>query len=174
MIKTSPISRRAFLKSGTSAAVAGSVGVGLTASTARANPSGSGTTLDYPDKPVGKIADMLVNEPITFSYPDTSSPCMAIRMGEAVPGGVGPERDIVAYSILCTHMGCPVAYDNESRVFKCNCHYSMFDAEKSGQMISGQATEDLPRVLLEYQEEDDTVVAVGIDGLIYGRQSNIL
>ena len=41
-------------------------------------------------------------------------------------------------------------------------------------MISGQATEDLPRVLLEYNADTDTVTAVGIDGLIYGRQANIL
>ena len=52
--------------------------------------------------------------------------------------------------------------------------YSMFDAEQAGQMISGQATEDLPRVRLVHDAESDTVTAVGIDGLIYGRQANIL
>jgi arsenite oxidase small subunit len=50
----------------------------------------------------------------------------------------------------------------------------MFDAEHAGQMISGQATEDLPRILLNYDEKTDTVSAVGIDGLLYGRQANIL
>ena len=173
-MKSSPISRRAFLKSGTSAAVVGTVGVGLNSTHAYAESASSGTTLDYPSSDVGKAADMLVSEPMTFSYPDASSPCMAIKMGSPVPGGVGPEQDIVAYSILCTHMGCPVAYDGDNRVFKCNCHFSMFDAEKGGQMVSGQATEDLPRVLLEYNADSDTVRAVGIDGLIYGRQANIL
>ncbi len=41
-------------------------------------------------------------------------------------------------------------------------------------MICGQATENLPRIVLEIQRKDDTVTAVAIDGLIYGRQSNIL
>lgn len=173
-MKSSPISRRAFLKSGTSAAVVSSVGVGLTSTSAYAAAQSTGTTLDYPANDIGLATDMPVNEPVSFSYPDARSPCMAIKMGTAVPGGVGPEQDIVAYSILCTHMGCPVAYDGDDRVFKCNCHYSMFDAEKSGQMVSGQATEDLPRVLLEYNSDNDTVTAVGIDGLIYGRQANIL
>jgi len=173
-MKSAPISRRAFLKSGTSAAVVGTVGVGLSSTSAHAATAGTGTTLDYPANDISLAADLLVNEPMSFSYPDARSPCMAIKMGSAVPGGVGPEQDIVAYSILCTHMGCPVAYDGDDRVFKCNCHYSMFDAEKGGQMVTGQATEDLPRVLLEYNADSDTVRAVGIDGLIYGRQANIL
>ena len=114
------------------------------------------------------------NQAVNFSYPDPSSPCVALRMGAAVPGGIGPNKDIVAYSILCTHMGCPVQYEGGTKVFKCACHFSMFDAENGGQMVCGQATEDLPRVLLDYDAKTDTVSAVGVDGLIYGRQANIL
>jgi arsenite oxidase small subunit len=50
----------------------------------------------------------------------------------------------------------------------------MFDAEKAGQMICGQATENLPRVVLKYNAKDDAVTAVAIEGLLYGRQSNVL
>ena len=53
-------------------------------------------------------------------------------------------------------------------------HFSQFDPEMAGQMICGQATENLPRVVLRYNGKDDTVTAVAIDGLLYGRQSNIL
>lgn len=49
----------------------------------------------------------------------------------------------------------------------------MFDAEKAGQMIAGQSTENLPRVRLQYDEKTGTVSAVGIEGLIYGRQANV-
>lgn len=48
----------------------------------------------------------------------------------------------------------------------------MFDAEKGGQMICGQATENLPRIVLEYNDKTDTVTAVAVDGLIYGRQAH--
>ena len=169
-------SRRTFLKSGSgAAALAGAGGVALVVEPAHADTAAAGaTTLDYPEMAVGKAAGMPVDEPVAFSYPDAASPCVAIRMGKAVPGGVGPDGDIVAYSILCTHMGCPVAYAAEERVFRCGCHYSMFDAEQAGQMISGQATEDLPRVRLVHDAESDTITAVGVDGLIYGRQANIL
>jgi arsenite oxidase small subunit len=50
----------------------------------------------------------------------------------------------------------------------------MFDPEKSGQMICGQATEDLPQIQLSYDEGNDTVHAVAVTGLIYGRQANVL
>jgi arsenite oxidase small subunit len=117
---------------------------------------------------------LAVNQPVAFTFPDASSPCALLKMGNPVPGGVGPNQDIVAYSIMCTHMGCPVAYDPAQKIFKCPCHFSMFDAEKGGQMICGQATENLPRVVLRYNAKDDAVTAVAIDGLLYGRQSNTL
>lgn len=41
-------------------------------------------------------------------------------------------------------------------------------------MVCGQATEDLPKITLEYDATTDSVTAVGVDGLLYGRQSNIL
>ncbi len=40
--------------------------------------------------------------------------------------------------------------------------------------INRQATEDLPRVMLNYDAATDTVSAIGMDGLIYGRQANVL
>jgi arsenite oxidase small subunit len=87
---------------------------------------------------------------------------------------VGPDHDIVAFSTMCTHMGCPVAYDAAARAFKCPCHFSIFDPEKAGQMVTGQATENLPMIVLEYSAKDGTVKAVSVEGLIYGRQSNLL
>jgi len=122
---------------------------------------------------VGRVAGMQVNAPVSFQYPDASSPCAMLKMGRKVPGGVGPEGDIVAFSTMCTHMGCPVVYDAQARAFKCPCHFSQFDPEMSGQMICGQATENLPQVTLSVSS-DGSITATGIDGLLYGRQSNLL
>lgn len=171
------LSRRIFLKSSGGIAAAAAVGAAtLTATEASAAPApvSTSTILNYPKRPVGKAKGMPVNQVVSFNYPDASSPCNAIRMGAPVAGGVGPNRDIVAYSIMCTHMGCPLSYETGTKTFKCGCHYSMFDPENGGQMICGQATEDLPRIVLEYDEKTDTVSAAGIEGLLYGRQANIL
>jgi len=171
----SELSRRNFLKLGGGGIAAGAAALTPAGALAKENTGDVGrVTLPYPEKAIGLAKKMSVNKPVSFNYPDESSPCVAVRMGEAVPGGVGPKGDIVAYSVLCTHMGCPVSYDEKSRNFKCPCHFSVFDSEKEGQMVTGQATENLPPIILAYNEKDDSVTAVGVDGLIYGRQSNIL
>jgi len=172
------LSRRIFLKSsGGAAAAVGAAGAALLpASAEAAAPASSAatTTLNYPKRAVAKAASMPVNQAVAFTYPDASSPCVAIRMGSPVPGGVGPNNDIVAFSSMCTHMGCPVAYDGGTKTFKCPCHFSIFDPENGGQMVCGQATEDLPRVMLDYDAKTGSITAVGVEGLIYGRQANVL
>jgi arsenite oxidase small subunit len=170
------LTRRQFFKvSGGVAAGAGlAAGVIPRSADAASAPDAGSTVLPYPRKSLGAVAKLTVGQPVAFTYPDDSSPCTLLRMGSAVENGVGPGRDIVAYSTLCTHMGCPVSYEAKSNCFKCPCHFSTFDAEKSGQMICGQATENLPRIVLQYDSAGGTVTAVAVEGLIYGRQSNVL
>lgn len=170
------LSRRHFFKvSGGLAAGAGLASGVLPATAEAASSTDAGrANLPYPRKPLGTAAKLSVGQPMAFTYPDASSPCTLLKLGKATEGGVGPESDIVAYSTLCTHMGCPVAYESKSGCFRCPCHFSSFDAEKGGQMICGQATENLPRIVLHYDAASGAVSAVAVEGLIYGRQSNIL
>jgi arsenite oxidase small subunit len=167
------ISRRSFLKA-SGAAVAGA-GAAVHAPAAGAATAEAGrTTLPYPAKALGAVSSLRTNVPVNFTFPDASSPCVLVKTGSRVEGGVGPDGDIVAFSTMCTHMGCPVTYEAATRTFKCPCHYSIFDAEKGGQMICGQATESLPRIVLRYNPKEGTVSAVSVTGLLYGRQSNVL
>jgi arsenite oxidase small subunit len=166
------VTRREFLKLG--GAVAATAGVAAVPGTAEAQTTSGRATLPYPKKALAKARTLAVNTPQSFTYPDGASPCTLVKLGKPVPGGAGPEGDIVAYSNLCTHMGCPVSYDTSQRTFRCPCHFSTFDAELAGQMICGQATENLPQIQLAYNAKDDSLTAVGVLGLIYGRQSNIL
>ncbi len=171
----SKMNRRSFLK-GSGVAVAMPL-VGSSAALAKDNGTGrmsTGTTLDYPEEVIGNASQLPINKALNFNYPDDNSPCTMVRMGKAVAGGVGPDRDIVAYSILCNHMGCSLLYESQSRTFKCPCHFSIFDSEKAGQMVAGQATEDLPRILLSYNKDSGDVNAIGVDGLIFGRQANVV
>lgn len=165
------VSRRMFFK--TSGAAAAGVAVAIPATAEAAQAEAGRTTLPYPRQRIASLAALKVNEAVNFSYPDAASPCALIKTGRRVPGGVGPDGDVVAFSILCTHMGCPVAYDPQARSFKCGCHYSQFDPEMAGQMICGQATENLPQVSLAVAG-DGAISATGVQGLIYGRQSNVL
>jgi arsenite oxidase small subunit len=109
---------------------------------------------------------------IAFDYPDASSPALLMRLRQSAPGGVGPDRRIVAFSRLCTHKGCPVAYRAERKLLICPCHWSSFDPAKAGQMVIGQGSQALPQIALELNGK--MIQAVGINGLIYGRETNIL
>jgi len=53
---------------------------------------------------------------------------------------------VFAYSAICTHQGCTVAYNPASKTFKCPCHGSEFDPFNSANAVVGPATEKLPSV----------------------------
>jgi arsenite oxidase small subunit len=168
------VSRRDFFKiSGGAVAGVGMAVSGVASGTAEAAVN-TNANLPYPNKVIARVKGMKVNDPLAFTYPDQASPCVAVKTGHPVAGGVGPNRDIIAYSVQCTHQGCPVSYDPAEKSFKCPCHFSMFDAEKQGQVICGQAPTKLPQIVLEYDAKSDSVSAVSVIGLIYGRQANIL
>jgi ubiquinol-cytochrome c reductase iron-sulfur subunit len=57
--------------------------------------------------------------------------------------------DIVAYSKLCTHVGCPVGlYQAELGLLLCPCHQSTFDVMRHAKPIFGPAARSLPQLPL--------------------------
>ncbi len=55
--------------------------------------------------------------------------------------------NIVAYSKICTHVGCPAAlYEQTTHHILCPCHQSTFDAAKGAEVIFGPATRPLPQL----------------------------
>ncbi len=120
-----------------------------------------------PERPVARLSDLHAGRPVTAAYPDETSPIIVLKLGHAVDDGVGPQRDIVAYSSFCTHMGCPVTYKPERKILACPCHFSSFDPAHGGLQIIGQASTNLPQIVLEARGEH--VYAVGIRGLVWGR-----
>ncbi len=125
----------------------------------------------YPKLKIVELAKLKVNKPVSFAYPLKAQPNVLLDVGRAVPGGVGPKRSIVAYSILCQHMGCPVAYRKAQREFFCPCHQTRYDPERLGSIIQGLAMEPLPRVRLRIKA--GAVWAVGVNGLVYGYRDNL-
>jgi ubiquinol-cytochrome c reductase iron-sulfur subunit len=61
---------------------------------------------------------------------------------------------IVAYSKLCTHVGCPVGlYQAESGLLLCPCHQSTFDVMRHAKPVFGPATRSLPQLPLGVDDE---------------------
>ena len=54
---------------------------------------------------------------------------------------------IVAYSKICTHVGCPVAlYEQQTHHLLCPCHQSQFDITHEAAVIFGPAVRPLPQL----------------------------
>jgi arsenite oxidase small subunit len=155
------LSRRSLLAAG----AVGTIGAAAAATDAEAKAR------SYPRLRVISVDKLKVNRAHTFDYPLKGDLSVLIDFGRRVPGGVGPKRSIVAYSAQCQHMGCPVAYRRKSRELFCPCHQSRYDPERLGSIIQGVATRPLPKIRL--QVRNGAVFAVGVDGLIYGRRSNL-
>jgi len=58
----------------------------------------------------------------------------------------------------CTHLGCRVAYDPTTGIFKCPCHGSRFDAK--GERISGPARHSLERLEISRDKDGNAVIAL--------------
>jgi ubiquinol-cytochrome c reductase iron-sulfur subunit len=64
--------------------------------------------------------------------------------------------DIVAYSKLCTHAGCPVGlYQADSGLLLCPCHQSTFDALDGARPVFGPAARSLPQLPLGLNEDGE-------------------
>jgi ubiquinol-cytochrome c reductase iron-sulfur subunit len=69
--------------------------------------------------------------------------------------------DIVAYSKICTHVGCPVGlYQAESGLLLCPCHQSTFDVMRHAKPVFGPAARSLPQLPLGL-EGDGFIIATG-------------
>lgn len=61
---------------------------------------------------------------------------------------------IVAYSKVCTHVGCPVAlYEQQTHHLLCPCHQSQFDVANGAAVIFGPAARPLPQLPIEVDGE---------------------
>ncbi len=134
----------------------------------------------YPRKLIGRLSKLRDNKPESFNYPDNlpNSDAMLVKMGGVeAGGGIGKQRDIVAFNYLCTHQGGPMQgtyqVEGNHRVLgQCPLHLSTYDLTRHGIVISGQAYQSLPQVLLEL--DGDKIYAVGMMGLIFGRNTNLI
>ncbi len=167
------VSRRNFLV-GTGVTTA-TVMVTLNAGTAFAQQVPA-TVATYPRKLIGKLSDLNQDEPVDFTYPDDGeyAESMVVKLGVKAGGGIGPDSDVVAFNYACTHQGASLSgsYKGETKSLgACPLHLSTYDLTRHGILISGQAYQSLPQVLLEL--EGDDIYATGIFGLIYGRYDNL-
>ncbi|MGB3632634.1 MAG: Rieske (2Fe-2S) protein [Rubrobacteraceae bacterium] len=83
-------------------------------------------------------------------------PNQAFSFNVAGEGGAQPavlvhmeDGSWMAYSAVCTHAGCEVAYQLKSQQLGCPCHGSMFDPADGGSVVQGPAEKPLQEIQVE-------------------------
>ena len=77
----------------------------------------------------------------------------------------GTAEGIVAYSAICTHLGCTVRFTEEPMDaapfphIHCPCHAALFDPQKGGMVMGGPAPRPLPQLPVRLNDAGEVVVA---------------
>jgi ubiquinol-cytochrome c reductase iron-sulfur subunit len=107
--------------------------------------------VDADERPV-RLADVTSQTVLTV-FPQGhrnsgDAPAFLVRLDPARFSAKPPAPDIngvVAYSLLCTHAGCPVSlYEQTTGKMLCPCHQSVFDLLAGGRPTAGPAARALP------------------------------
>jgi nitrite reductase/ring-hydroxylating ferredoxin subunit len=99
---------------------------------------------------IARVGDVPVGGSQPFSYPRPADLCVLIQ---PEPG------KFVAYSRRCTHLSCPVEYQEDRRRLYCPCHNGAF-AVDDGHVLQGPPSRPLPRIELEVV--GDQIFATGV------------
>ncbi len=85
----------------------------------------------------------------------------AIILVRMVPGEIVAQQGdgwdyqgILAYSKICTHVGCPIAlYEQRTHHLLCPCHQSTFDLADAGNVVFGPAARAMPQLPITVDAE---------------------
>jgi len=62
----------------------------------------------------------------------------------------------IAYSKICTHVGCPVAlYEQQTNKLLCPCHQSTFNVVDGARVIFGPAGRPLPQLHIRFRDSGE-------------------
>jgi len=94
--------------------------------------------------PVGKISDFEIGKTVNVPFPDPSPLPWA---GITAKGAAWLRREnndqFTAFSVNCTHMGCPVRWLQDAELFMCPCHGGVY--YKDGTVAAGPPPKPLVR-----------------------------
>jgi arsenite oxidase small subunit len=181
--------RRSFLETCSTTAACLSAVAGMPAWAANAKPHEYARTLlvDERGEPL-RVAALKQQVNYVFNYPYEATPVFLLDLGKPVtahtlstqerdayswPGGVGPQRSIVAFSAICAHQ---LVYPTREVSFisfrktraqrgvqdgliHCCAEHSQYDPARGAEVLSGPARQPLCAVLLQHDPQANTLTA---------------
>ena len=147
------ISRRRFIRLGAAlglgsagASVAAGCGVDVGSSETQGSPtaggaSGGGGPKVGKGEAIAKTSDVGPGKAFPFADDETGQQSVLVHLESG---------EFAAYSAVCTHQACTVAYKDGK--LACPCHGSVFDAANGAAVLNGPANRALPRVRVEVRK----------------------
>ncbi|MGE0560079.1 MAG: (2Fe-2S)-binding protein [Burkholderiales bacterium] len=186
--------RRDFIRVCAASALGLGAEQAMPAADARPRPYARAQLVDGGSRPL-RAAQLAAGENYVFHYPFEGTPCFLLNLGRPTvenvalktengaayrwPGGVGPQRAIVAYSAICSHqLTYPtrqisfISYRDQStaskiskpRMIHCCSEHSEYDPAAGARVMGGPAPQPLCAILLEYYSSTDALFATGTLG----------
>jgi thiosulfate dehydrogenase [quinone] large subunit len=87
-------------------------------------------------KQIIKVAELPMGKTFNFVHSAQGVPAILFRT----------KAGVFAYSAICTHEGCSVAYKSSTKKLICPCHAAQFDPFANAKVVSGPAERALDKV----------------------------
>ncbi|HYC31442.1 MAG TPA: Rieske 2Fe-2S domain-containing protein [Gemmatimonadales bacterium] len=95
-------------------------------------------------RPVGPVERFPIGQTVDVSFEDASPlPWAGVTANTAAWLQRVDETSFVAYTVHCTHLGCPVRWVADAGLFLCPCHGGVYYAD--GTVSAGPPPKPLPR-----------------------------
>jgi Rieske Fe-S protein len=103
----------------------------------------------FPPLKIEGAANLTPGTSLNFRYPGEDDTAILVRAADG---------QFFAYGQKCTHLACPVYYEQRRQRLECPCHEGGFDI-RSGNVLYGPPPRPLDQIVLEVR--DNEVWAVG-------------
>lgn len=157
---TDPVSRRRFL-SRVTLALSGAIGVVVSAPIVAylLSPLIRPTRQSW--QRIGSTDKFKIGKTVQVALEDPSSLAWA---GQTARTAAWLRRDsatsFTVFAVNCTHLGCPVSWLEDARLFLCPCHGGVYNAD--GSVAAGPPPHPLPRYEARVQNGQVEILARGL------------
>jgi menaquinol-cytochrome c reductase iron-sulfur subunit len=95
-------------------------------------------------RPLGKVDQFEVGKTVNVVFQDASPlPWAGVTSRSAAWLRRDPDGQFVAFSVNCAHLGCPVRWMEDARLFMCPCHGGVY--YEDGRVAAGPPPHPLTR-----------------------------
>ena len=103
---------------------------------------------------LGKASAFKTGETITVTFTDSSPlPWAGVTSKSAAWLRKLSDTEFIAFSVNCTHLGCPVRWLADANLFMCPCHGGVYYAD--GAVAAGPPPHPLPRFEVRVADNGD-------------------